>query len=275
MKKWKCTVCGYIHLGAEPPEKCPVCKADRSKFILLEEESTPLPLDSGHLQGTGTDPFSAWKCHACGYPHTGALPPETCPVCGSGSEKFEHQDARPNITPLPMEQPAAAEMKASPAGSQVQGRLETILAKMAELHAHPIAVHIPNGVLPVSFIFLLSALLFNSPTLEKAAFYNLVVVLLAMPTVLFSGYNDWQRRFGGHMTRVFRTKMVCGGAVQVISLVLVLWWLFNPDLLLKSGAPGRGLFIALYLVDLACAVVAGYFGGKLIVFPEVRQRKKN
>lgn len=39
MKKWKCTVCGYIHQGDEPPEECPVCKAPKEKFVLLEEEN--------------------------------------------------------------------------------------------------------------------------------------------------------------------------------------------------------------------------------------------
>jgi len=33
MKKWKCTVCGYIHTGEEPPDECPVCGADRSEFV--------------------------------------------------------------------------------------------------------------------------------------------------------------------------------------------------------------------------------------------------
>ena len=32
MKKWRCTICGYVHEGAEPPEKCPVCGADKSLF---------------------------------------------------------------------------------------------------------------------------------------------------------------------------------------------------------------------------------------------------
>jgi rubrerythrin len=36
-KKWKCTVCGYIHEGDEPPEKCPVCGASNYQFVLLEE----------------------------------------------------------------------------------------------------------------------------------------------------------------------------------------------------------------------------------------------
>ena len=25
MKKWICTVCGYVHEGEQPPEKCPQC----------------------------------------------------------------------------------------------------------------------------------------------------------------------------------------------------------------------------------------------------------
>ena len=32
MKRFVCTVCGYIHEGNEPPEICPICKADSSKF---------------------------------------------------------------------------------------------------------------------------------------------------------------------------------------------------------------------------------------------------
>jgi len=32
MKKFVCTICGYVFEGAEPPEKCPQCGADKSKF---------------------------------------------------------------------------------------------------------------------------------------------------------------------------------------------------------------------------------------------------
>ena len=32
MKKWVCTVCGYVHEGETAPEKCPVCNAPASKF---------------------------------------------------------------------------------------------------------------------------------------------------------------------------------------------------------------------------------------------------
>ncbi len=34
----RCSVCGYIHLGEESPEKCPKCGAPREKFNNIEEE---------------------------------------------------------------------------------------------------------------------------------------------------------------------------------------------------------------------------------------------
>lgn len=38
MKKWVCTVCGYVHTGDQPPEFCPICKAPASKFKEINEE---------------------------------------------------------------------------------------------------------------------------------------------------------------------------------------------------------------------------------------------
>ena len=32
MKKWVCSVCGYVHTGDEAPEFCPQCKARKEKF---------------------------------------------------------------------------------------------------------------------------------------------------------------------------------------------------------------------------------------------------
>mgnify|MGYP001121790647 CR=1 FL=1 len=39
MKKFICTVCGYIYEGETAPEKCPMCKAPASKFKELEESA--------------------------------------------------------------------------------------------------------------------------------------------------------------------------------------------------------------------------------------------
>ncbi len=36
MKKWRCTICVYIHEGDNPPEVCPICGAPKDKFELVE-----------------------------------------------------------------------------------------------------------------------------------------------------------------------------------------------------------------------------------------------
>ena len=48
MKKWVCTVCGYVHEGDTPPEFCPVCKVPASKF---EEQKGELTWAAEHVVG--------------------------------------------------------------------------------------------------------------------------------------------------------------------------------------------------------------------------------
>ena len=38
MKKFVCTICGYVHEGEEAPDKCPICKANKDKFKELTGE---------------------------------------------------------------------------------------------------------------------------------------------------------------------------------------------------------------------------------------------
>ena len=52
MKKWVCTVCGYVHEGNEPPEKCPQCGVPGSKFTVMEE-GTALNFVCEHVIGVG------------------------------------------------------------------------------------------------------------------------------------------------------------------------------------------------------------------------------
>jgi rubrerythrin len=52
MKKYVCTVCGYVHEGSAPPETCPVCKAPASKFI---EQSDGASYAAVHTVGVARD----------------------------------------------------------------------------------------------------------------------------------------------------------------------------------------------------------------------------
>ncbi|OQB15998.1 MAG: Reverse rubrerythrin-1 [Firmicutes bacterium ADurb.Bin193] len=39
MKKFVCSVCGYVHEGNNPPEKCPICRSPRDKFNEMPTET--------------------------------------------------------------------------------------------------------------------------------------------------------------------------------------------------------------------------------------------
>lgn len=53
MKKWICTVCGYVHEGDTPPAICPVCKCSGDKFKLLPAEG--LAWAAEHTVGAAND----------------------------------------------------------------------------------------------------------------------------------------------------------------------------------------------------------------------------
>jgi rubrerythrin len=48
MKKFVCNVCGYVHEGDTPPEKCPVCGAGAEKF---KEQSGEMSWAAEHVVG--------------------------------------------------------------------------------------------------------------------------------------------------------------------------------------------------------------------------------
>ncbi len=56
MKKWVCTVCGYVHEGETAPEFCPVCKAGSEKFKLQDGDmSWACEHEIGVAQGSPED----------------------------------------------------------------------------------------------------------------------------------------------------------------------------------------------------------------------------
>ena len=52
MKKWVCPVCGYVHEGDQPPEKCPLCGVAGSKF---KEQAGEMTWAAEHVVGIAQD----------------------------------------------------------------------------------------------------------------------------------------------------------------------------------------------------------------------------
>lgn len=89
-KTFKCDVCGYIHVGHEPPETCPICGVGPDMFSVVELVKTMEPKPK----------VTAWRCTICDYIHEGPNPPDECPVCGVGPELFEpvQEETSPAVT---------------------------------------------------------------------------------------------------------------------------------------------------------------------------------
>jgi rubredoxin len=274
MNKLRRQVCGYVLEGEQPPEKCAVCGADGKLYAEFLEEGAPQP-EAAASEPADVEPVEKkWRCTICGYKHQGAEPPDMCPVCGSDKSVFEEvgedipaAGVGPKDMPPPEKiPPVAAPGKDDPGlrpAFTPGGLYQRIVQQMLKHHAHPISVHIPNGVLPVSVVFIVIAALSGFKFLQIAAMCNMVFVVITIPFVIFSGYIEWRNRYQGARTGRFITKMILAGIVAATCVIVVLWWLAVPDVL-ESALPQRLAFIAVNAVMLAAAAMAGFIGGKLV-----------
>lgn len=205
-----------------------------------------------------------WQCTVCGYIHEGDQPPAECPVCGADQSKFVKLESEaPSETATDQKDPIDQPADPQPVDAAVAPKYDGLFGLMVKHHVHPITVHIPNGVLPVSVVFLLLAAGLNFSGLSQAAFYNLIVVVIAMPVVIFSGYLEWQRKYGGNLTAFFITKMICAAVVSLTAPALVVWLVIDPQAATVSS-PDKWLLLLIGCVMLAAAATAGCLGGKLV-----------
>lgn len=69
-KKFRCTVCGYIHVGDEAPEICPLCKQPREKFEEVIEDDSVLTWADQHkigvAKGVDSEVLDGLKAHFMG-----------------------------------------------------------------------------------------------------------------------------------------------------------------------------------------------------------------
>jgi uncharacterized membrane protein len=224
MKKWRCKVCGYVHEGPEPPDECPVCGADKSEFEEVIEPSSGI--------GDG-------------------LP-------GHGETSSVSETSSPETEPVSVARDSDAQ------GAAASGGLfQSITGLMLKHHLHPISVHIPNGVLPVSVLFIIIGVLFEYSALQTAALFNMGFVVLTIPFVLFTGYIEWRNRYQKALTHIFITKIIAAIVVSITSITSVVWWIMVPDVL-QASYSARWIFLALILIMFFAATVAGFIGGKLV-----------
>jgi len=178
-----------------------------------------------------------WRCTVCGYIHVGDEPPDLCPVCGAGSEKF-----------VP-----------------VEGAKGNLLKEMiATFQPHAVAAHFPNALLPTLTLFLAIAFVFGRSSFEVSAFYLLCVVLMAAPVTLLTGLREWRRTFAGKPAVIFKKKIALGSTLITLAIITVVLRFNHPEIM-QQGGPLRTLYVLLVLGMLGCVALLGHYGGKLVL----------
>ncbi len=291
MSHWECSICGYVHKEETPPEKCPVCDASAKMFeeVKAVKEEKPENQEIQEKQEDQEDqeiqeiqekqekqeaaepagePGAAavkrWRCTVCGYVHTGEEPPDKCPICDAPKEMFVEIDDEGKALgePKPEEAGYALPDLKEKGKKKSASFFDRFVAFSLKHHLHPVLVHFPNGILPAVVIFLALSVYFNVISLEVAAYYNLIFVLLMLPIVLFTGFIEWQKRYKGIKSAIFITKIMCSLVVLALVGVLVFWRLIDPKVA-AEGSSFRLIYLGIAAIMLGFTAFAGYLGGKL------------
>lgn len=80
-KTWRCTVCGYLHKGEQPPEVCPVCGVDASKFVLLNEPEVEQESKAAVLRKQAVALFAEMKASFVPHAVAAHFPNALLPTC--------------------------------------------------------------------------------------------------------------------------------------------------------------------------------------------------
>ncbi|HCY88427.1 MAG TPA: hypothetical protein DHV36_25050 [Desulfobacteraceae bacterium] len=131
------------------------------------------------------------------------------------------------------------------------------LTKIGFFHpVHPAFTHIPMGMVMGAVAFRFGSFLPRLKMLAKTGYHCVILGLLGLPPTIFSGYLDWQHRYGGHWEGLIIGKMVLATLLGVVMIAVA--FMDNPEERTFDKTTG------LYFLMILLAVGLGFSGGELI-----------
>jgi len=180
--------------------------------------------------------MTQWECTVCGYIHSGANPPDICPVCGADVSKFKEV---------------------------AQARVSLFQEMRETFQPHAVAGHFPNALVPTALLFTAVALFVTPLSLSDATWYMLLVLLPMIPATLLTGLYEWKSRFAGKTATIFQRKIQLASLLMFLLVITVGLRYSLGDPLLGSAVWKWG-FCGLLLAMLGCVTLLGHYGGKLV-----------
>ncbi len=128
--------------------------------------------------------------------------------------------------------------------------------------SHRMTSHFPISLLMTASLLILLYEYFGDKSFEVAAYYTLLLGVIASPLSVLTGLWGWKISYLGRMTKIFKTKIIISTALLVVGFICAVLRTTYPDILLE-----RSLLSWIYLTLVLCltpiVVALGYYGGKI------------
>ena len=131
------------------------------------------------------------------------------------------------------------------------------------LHLHPIAVHFPNALFPLSLFFLMLFMFSGDEYYEGFSFILLFIAVFASPIALATGLTDWQIRYDGIKSPLFVRKIILSIMLIIVGVACLAIHLTNPGVMYTASLL-RWFYVGGLFVINILTVALGYYGGKLV-----------
>lgn len=150
----------------------------------------------------------------------------------------------------------------------IKGHIEKFLEKhpFFRRHPHPAMVHFPLGLLLVTPVLEIAAILTGSAATEWAAFLTLLIGAVSILGAIVTGYLTWWLNYDAADSAIIKSKRHCAWMALLLSVpACCLRYFLIPDPLNNSD-PMVIVYVINVLAVAATVGITGYLGGKL-TFP--------
>jgi uncharacterized membrane protein len=132
------------------------------------------------------------------------------------------------------------------------------------IYYHPIFVHFPQALFPVSFLSFVIYIATGAREFEVGSFIAALFGTVFTPMASFTGFLDWKIRYKGYMTPVFRIKIISAFLLFGFAIPAILLRTFMPEgNFLPLAGPGW-IYGTLLAACTLTNVILGHYGGKLV-----------
>lgn len=139
--------------------------------------------------------------------------------------------------------------------------INRLIHALTELHPiHPMVVHFPIALTGAAFLFILLAYWRNNPSLEQAAFANIILATLGTIAAGFTGMMDNLNTYDGEAPNA-GTKLILAVTLLVLTAGISIVRSRNPEMFHRAN---RYLYMASYGICFAIALVLAFLGGVIL-----------